>query len=127
MATLAAYDPGHGIHPWSWMKTSLSGHSFRGLTVAQNHRKTSLPSEYPSIVGFHPCLAWRYALLQAARTFEQGASKEKTTHSEGHVYLTKVGNPSSPGSAESCRQMPVIKGEKTLQTCKDQQCVRSWS
>ena len=33
MATLAAYDPGHGIHPWSWMKTSLSDHSYRGLTV----------------------------------------------------------------------------------------------
>ena len=33
MATLAAYDPGHGIYPWSWMKTSLSGHSYRGLTV----------------------------------------------------------------------------------------------
>ena len=24
VATLAAYDPGHGIHPWSWMKTRLS-------------------------------------------------------------------------------------------------------
>ena len=23
MATLAAYDPGHGAHPWSWMKTRL--------------------------------------------------------------------------------------------------------
>ena len=23
MATLAAYDPGHGVYPWSWMKTSL--------------------------------------------------------------------------------------------------------
>ena len=30
---LAAYDPGHGIHPWSWMKTRLSDHSYRGLTV----------------------------------------------------------------------------------------------
>ena len=25
MATLAAHDPGHGVYPWSWMKTSLSG------------------------------------------------------------------------------------------------------
>ena len=83
------------------------------------------PSEYPFTGGFHPCLAWRYALLQAAHTFEQGASKEKQTHGEGHVSLTKVGNPSSPGSAESCRQMPVTKGEKTLQTCKDQKCFRS--
>ena len=33
MATLAAYDLGHGIYPWSWMKTSLYGHSYRGLTV----------------------------------------------------------------------------------------------
>ena len=33
MATLAAYDPGHGIHPWSWMKTRLSDHSYRALTV----------------------------------------------------------------------------------------------
>ena len=33
MATLAAYDPGHGVYPWSWMKTSLSGRSKRGLTV----------------------------------------------------------------------------------------------
>ena len=32
MATLAAYDP---VYPWSWMKTSLSGRSCRGLTVAQ--------------------------------------------------------------------------------------------
>ena len=23
MATLAAHDPGHGAHPWSWMKTRL--------------------------------------------------------------------------------------------------------
>ena len=33
VATLAAHDPGHGMHPWSWMKTSLSDHSYRGLTV----------------------------------------------------------------------------------------------
>ena len=33
MATLAAYDPGHGIYPWSGMKTSPSDHSYRGLTV----------------------------------------------------------------------------------------------
>ena len=33
MATLAAYDPGHGIYPWSWMKTRPSDHSYRGLTV----------------------------------------------------------------------------------------------
>ena len=54
-------------------------------------------------------------------------AKEKTAHREGHVSLTKVDDLSSPGSAESCRQMPVIKGKKTLQTCKDQQCVRSWN
>ena len=33
MATLTAYNPEHGIHPWSWMKTRLSDHSYRGLTV----------------------------------------------------------------------------------------------
>ena len=33
VATLAAYDPGHGIHPWSWMLTNLSDHSDSGLTV----------------------------------------------------------------------------------------------
>ena len=33
MATLAAYDPGHGIYPWSWMKTRPSDPSYRGLTV----------------------------------------------------------------------------------------------
>ena len=35
MATLAAYDPGHGVYPWSWMKTSLSGRSKRGLAVTR--------------------------------------------------------------------------------------------
>ena len=65
-----------------------------------------------------PCVPWRSALLQAARTFERGASNEKTTHSEGQVHLTKRGNPCSPGSAESCWQMPVIEGKKTLQTSK---------
>ena len=34
MATLAAYDPGHGVYPWSWMKTSLSGRK-RGLAVTR--------------------------------------------------------------------------------------------
>ena len=32
MATLAAYNPGHGINPWSGMKTRPSDHSYRGLT-----------------------------------------------------------------------------------------------
>ena len=32
----------------------------------------------------------------------QAEAREKTTHSEGHVHLTKVGDLSSPGSVESC-------------------------
>ena len=36
MATLAAYDPGHGIYPWAWMTTSLSGYSYHDLTVAHS-------------------------------------------------------------------------------------------
>ena len=91
------------------------------MSRAEDHRKRSLPSEYLSTGGFHSCLAWRYALLQAARTFEQSTSKETAAHGEGHMSLTRVGNSSSPSSAESCRRMPVISGEKTLQTCKDQQ------
>ena len=62
-----------------------------------------------------------------ARTFEQGASKRKTAHRKGHVSLEKLDDLSSPGSAKRCRQMPVIKGKKTLQTCKNQQCLRSWN
>ena len=95
------------------------------MSRAEDHGKRSLPSAYLSTGGFHSCLTWRYALWQAVRTFEQSTSKEKATHGEGHMSLTKVGNSSSPSSAESCRQMPVINGEKTFQTCKDQQCFRS--
>ena len=69
--------------PYSWKKKA------KYHRRAEDHRKTSLPSEYPSIGGFHPCLASRCALLQAARTFEQGASEEKTTHGEGHGYLKR--------------------------------------
>ena len=36
MATLAAHDPGHGIYPWSWMRTSLSGHSHSGPMVTSS-------------------------------------------------------------------------------------------
>ena len=41
MATLAAYDPEHGIHPWSWMKTCLSDH-YRGLTVTHQESGRAL-------------------------------------------------------------------------------------
>ena len=34
-ATLPAYDPRRGVYPCSWMKTSLSGRSKRGLTVTR--------------------------------------------------------------------------------------------
>ena len=44
MATLAAYDPGHGIHPRSWMKTSLSDHSYRGLAVTHQELGARLSS-----------------------------------------------------------------------------------
>ena len=57
----------------------------------------------------------------------KGQAKEKTAHRKGHVSLKKLDDLSGPGSAESCRQMPVIKGKKTLQTCENQQCLRSWN
>ena len=57
----------------------------------------------------------------------KGQAKEKTAHRKGHVSLNKLDDLSSPGSAESCRQMPVITGKKTIQTCKNQQCLRSWN
>ena len=31
-----AHDPGHGIYPWSWMRTSLSGHSHSGPMVTSS-------------------------------------------------------------------------------------------
>ena len=90
------------------------------MSRAEDHSKRSLPSESLSTGG-----AWRYAPLQAVRIFEQSTSKEKATHGEGHMSLTKVGNSSGPSSIESGRQMPVSNGERALQTCKDQQCFRS--
>ena len=57
----------------------------------------------------------------------KGQAKEKTAHRKGHVSLYKLDELSSPGSAESCRQMPVITGKKTVQTCKNQQFLRSWN
>ena len=51
----------------------------------------------------------------------KGQAKEKTARRKGQVSLYKLDELSSPGSAESCRQMPVITRKKTVQTCKNQQ------
>ena len=95
----------HSLRVWTHALARVQGrpeaYQAKFHRGAENHRKTSLPSEYPSIGGSIP----EY----------HGAMRSCRQHA------------SSPGSAESCRQMPVIKGKKTLQTCKDQQCVRSWS
>ena len=88
------------------------------MSRAEDYGKRSLPAAYLSTGGFYSYFTWRFALLQAVRTFEQSTSKEKATHGEGHMSLTKVGNSSSPSSAESGRQMPVINGEKTFHNAK---------
>ena len=43
----------------------------------------------------------------------KGQAKEKTAHRKGHVSLNKLDDLSSPGSAECCRQMPVITGKNS--------------
>ena len=78
----------------------------------------SVFSSLPSTMTWAPCphgvrTRGKNALLQAVRTFEQSTSKEKATHGEEHMSLTKVGDSSSPSSSESVPQMPVINGEKT--------------
>ena len=76
MATLATYDPGHGIYLRSGVKTSLSDHNYRRsinihhvrapqlessvgqkpqqaklMKLAEDHGKSSLPSAYLSTGG----------------------------------------------------------------------------
>ena len=39
----------------------------------------------------------------------------------------KLNNLSSPGSAESCRQVTVITGKKTVQTCQSRRFLCGWN
>ena len=88
------------------------------MSRAEDYGKRSLPAAYLSTGGVYSYFTWRFAPLQAVRTFEQSTSKEKAAHGEGQMSLTKVGNSSSPSSAERGRQMPVINGEKTFHNAK---------
>ena len=102
MATLAACDPGHGIHLRSGVKTSLSDHSYCSLinihqgarlsssperpeaTAAklmnrvEDHGKSSLSSAYLSTGGANSRSAQRFAPLQAVRAFEHKQRKSNT-------------------------------------------------
>ena len=57
----------------------------------------------------------------------RGKQRKKTAHRKGPVSLNKLDNLSSPGSAESCQQMPVIPGKKTAQTCQSRQFLCGWN
>ena len=59
MATLAAHDPGHGAHPWFWMKTRLFSWLQRVL-----HRRYSLR-------------VWARALAWVQGKFQKGAEKHR--------------------------------------------------
>ena len=91
------------------------------MSRAEDHGKRSLLSAYLSTGGFHSCFTWRYALLQAVRTFEQSTSKEKATHGEGHMSLTfffheygrRVGMVPRSSLKEGKNRQMVEKGTKT--------------
>ena len=56
-----------------------------------------------------------------------GTSKGKTAHHKGPVSLSKLNNLSSPGSAESGRQVTAITGKKTDQTHQSRRFPCGWN
>ena len=125
MATLAAHDPGHGVHPWSWMKTrrfswlqralhrrSSSRVWARALAWVQG-RSTIMTGQIPKGSGetsqLYPCIG--------SSTQEcHGEARDKQTTTNCTLPKTSVpeelDTPSSPGNAKEGRQMPVVTGKK---------------
>ena len=112
MATLAAHDPGHGAHPWSWMKTSLlaAASAVSQLLVkslgarlsvsprwVNNHARTNSIVFFPRVRT--PCGHGAQVIVEGRE--EQSDGGERNRETQHHTKQTKQHNPGPTGRAST--------------------------